>query len=413
MQRAIVLATMILAGAAAGIPDIAFAEPQRARARVRGGGQAAGAPRAVGPAVRQRAPVRSAPPQRVSRPASQPRSTPPAQVSRPASRPASAQAPRTARPRRAPARPPAAGGGRTAGAPRAVSPPPRQRRPVRSPAAGGGGRSGRPARAGDGGSGRGRPGVSGAPRRVAVPRNRVPASGVDGNRRGRRPIPTAPAVAARGGRGGNRNPERLGGAPRTPGGAVRTRGPGARRPAGPHAVARRAVPRAPGQLARPGGYRRVHRPGFAYPQVYGSYFYSPVFGHGYGYNPYYYGYPRAYGSYFHFGGYPYTVGYGYPWIYDAAWGYGQTPYYGVFAGDRSDYYQGSLRLKIKPREAEVYADGYYVGVVDSFDGVFQRLQLEEGPHRIEISHPEYRPIVREVLIVAGETVTWEERMQPN
>ena len=143
------------------------------------------------------------------------------------------------------------------------------------------------------------------------------------------------------------------------------------------------MPRAPGQLTRPGSYRRVHRPGFAYPQVYGSYYYSPVFGHGYGYNPYYYGYPRAYGSYFYFGGYPYTVGYGYPWIYDSAWGYGQTPFYGGYAADYPDYYQGSLRLKIKPRDAEVYVDDYYVGVVDSFDGVFQRLRLEGGtaPHR--------------------------------
>ena len=397
MQRAVVLATMILATAAVGIPDIAFGEPQRARARARGGGQTAGAPRAGGTAVQQRAPARR----------------PPA---------VSQRAPG----RRAPARPPAVGGGRPAGAPRAGAPPPRRRTPVRSPAAAGGDRRGRPAtagapgtapaprvrrpaRAGDGGGGRGRPGVSGAPRRVAVPRHRLPASGVDGDRRGRRPIPTAPAVA---GRGGRRDPERLGGAPRTPGSAVRARAPQARRPAGPNAVARRAAPRPAGQLARTGRYRRVHRQGFVYPQVYGSYFYSPVFGYGYGYDPYYYRYPRAYGSYFYFGGYPYTTGYGYPWIYDAAWGYGQTPYYGYPAADYSDYYQGSLRLKIKPRDAEVYADGYYVGVVDSFDGVFQRLRLEEGPHRIEIRHPDYRPIVREVLIVAGETVKWEERMQP-
>ncbi len=176
------------------------------------------------------------------------------------------------------------------------------------------------------------------------------------------------------------------------------------------------MPRAPGQVVRPGGYRRAHRQNFYYPQVYGSYFYSPVWGYGYGYNPYYYSYPRAYGSYFHFGGYPYTVGYGYPWIYDATWGYGQAPYYGYYGGgyaaDHPALYQGSLRLKIKPRDAEVYVDGYYVGVIDSFDGVFQRLRLEEGPHRIEIRHPEFREIVREVLIVAGETVTWEERMQP-
>ena len=150
------------------------------------------------------------------------------------------------------------------------------------------------------------------------------------------------------------------------------------------------------------------------PRAHESYFYSTGFGYnlGYGYGSYYYRrgfvYPRPYGSYFYFGGYP--------WIYSSAWGYGQTPYYGNYGGgyarDYPDYYQGSLRLKIKPREAEVYVDGYYVGLVDSFDDVFERLQLEEGPHRIDIRHPDYKEIVRDVLIVAGETVTWEERMQP-
>ena len=32
--------------------------------------------------------------------------------------------------------------------------------------------------------------------------------------------------------------------------------------------------------------------------------------------------------------------------------------------------RGSLKLKIKPREAEVYVDGYFVGIVDDFDGIF-------------------------------------------
>ena len=182
------------------------------------------------------------------------------------------------------------------------------------------------------------------------------------------------------------------------------------------------MPRAPaardGRGGR-GGYGRVGRGRVVYPNVYGTWFYSPGFGYNFGYGPYYYRpgfvYPRPYGSYFYFGGYPYTTGYGYPWIYGGAWGYGHdpwvTPYYGAYAADHPSLYQGSMRLKIKPREAEVYVDGYYVGVVDSFDGVFQRLRLEEGPHRVEIRHPDFRPIVREVLIVAGETVTWEERMQ--
>ena len=46
--------------------------------------------------------------------------------------------------------------------------------------------------------------------------------------------------------------------------------------------------------------------------------------------------------------------------------------------------KGALRLKVKPVEASVYVDGYYVGVVDDFDGVFQRLRLEPGPHHLEI-----------------------------
>ena len=266
--------------------------------------------------------------------------------------------------------------------------------------------------------GRGRTGGGGTGRRVAVPRSRPPAGGVDRGGAGRRPIPTAPGV---GGRGGYREPGRVGGAPRTPGGGTRVRGPNVRRPAGPNTVVRRAVPRPPAARGGRGGYGRVGRGGFVYPHVYGTWFYSPGFGFnlGYGYAPYYYRpgfvYPRPYGSYFYFGGYPYTTGYGYPWIYEGAWGYGHgpwvTPYYGTYAVDHPALYQGSMRLKIKPREAEVYVDGYYVGVVDSFDGVFQRLRLEEGPHRVEIRHPDYRPIVREVLIVAGETVTWEERMQ--
>ena len=38
----------------------------------------------------------------------------------------------------------------------------------------------------------------------------------------------------------------------------------------------------------------------------------------------------------------------------------------------------------RPRDAAVYVDGYYAGIVDDFDGVFQRLTLEVGPHRIEL-----------------------------
>src|SRR5215831_10991826 len=82
-------------------------------------------------------------------------------------------------------------------------------------------------------------------------------------------------------------------------------------------------------------------------------------------------YPWAWGG-LGFGGY-----YGY---YDPGW---YDPYPPVYTGGGYEY-DGKLRLKVKPREAAVYVDGYYAGRVEDFDGVFQRLKIDAGPHRIEI-----------------------------
>ena len=32
----------------------------------------------------------------------------------------------------------------------------------------------------------------------------------------------------------------------------------------------------------------------------------------------------------------------------------------------------------------MFVDGYYAGVVDDFDGLLQRLNIEAGPYRIEV-----------------------------
>src|SRR5262245_49644668 len=54
-----------------------------------------------------------------------------------------------------------------------------------------------------------------------------------------------------------------------------------------------------------------------------------------------------------------------PW-YGFAYPYGPYPY--------PYYYDtgSSLRLEVTPKKAEVYVDGHYAGIVDDFDGVFQR-----------------------------------------
>jgi hypothetical protein len=109
-------------------------------------------------------------------------------------------------------------------------------------------------------------------------------------------------------------------------------------------------------------------------------------------------------------GYPYGGGY-YGW-YDPWY----DPWYGGYPGVGGGYSQssfsdeGALRLKIKPRDAEVYVDGYFVGIVDEFDGVFQRLNIESGVHRIEVRAPGYDTLVFEVRIVPDRKTTYQGEM---
>ncbi|MGE3957161.1 MAG: PEGA domain-containing protein [Vicinamibacterales bacterium] len=90
--------------------------------------------------------------------------------------------------------------------------------------------------------------------------------------------------------------------------------------------------------------------------------------------------------------------YGSPWS-GRVYGY-RAPY---AAGAR--IYYGDVRLQVHPRHAAVYVDGYYAGVVDNFDGVFQRLTLEVGPHTIEIDAPGYEPQVFDVYVDPARTTT--------
>jgi hypothetical protein len=96
---------------------------------------------------------------------------------------------------------------------------------------------------------------------------------------------------------------------------------------------------------------------------------------------------------------PFYGGYGY--------GYGYVPYSSVSSG----LLDGAIRLKIKPRNAQVYADGYYVGVVDDFDGVFQRLHLEAGPHHIEVREDGFEPLAFDVQIQLDHTIKYEGEMR--
>ena len=120
----------------------------------------------------------------------------------------------------------------------------------------------------------------------------------------------------------------------------------------------------------------------------------------YYYNPYSFGYgPAGRGHFYfdlHYNSYiwhPYSVN-----------RYGTYGSYG--------YPVGELRLKVHPRDAQVFIDGYYAGRVDEFDGVFQSLRLEEGEYQVEIVLPGYEPLAFDVRIFTGEKTTYEGDLIP-
>lgn len=119
----------------------------------------------------------------------------------------------------------------------------------------------------------------------------------------------------------------------------------------------------------------------------------------YGYRPY--GYRPGWSLNLYFGRPHYA--YGYPrYDYPGA-GYG---YYSFMPGRA----YGALRIVDAPHDAQVLVDGFYAGLVDDYDGVFQHLNLEVGPHHIEIEAPGYPPIAFEVHIQPGQTITYRANL---
>jgi hypothetical protein len=63
----------------------------------------------------------------------------------------------------------------------------------------------------------------------------------------------------------------------------------------------------------------------------------------------------------------------------------------------------AARIQVEPRQAEVYVDGQFAGLVDDFDGFSQRLRLPPGEHEIALYLDGYRLIVEKVLFRPGQT----------
>jgi hypothetical protein len=178
------------------------------------------------------------------------------------------------------------------------------------------------------------------------------------------------------------------------------------RPATDSAVPREGPmpPRSASDRLRSGGY-------------YDPYYYGGV-GYGFGFytgfcSPAYYSCDQGFYGYPFYS--PFGFGYGIPSGYFDP--YYSDPYnYGAGYGAYSSqvyggHDQGSLKVKVKPRNAKVYVDGFYVGVVDEFDGAFQKLTLNGGRHKVELRADGYETTEFDVLITPEQTVTFAGDMK--
>jgi hypothetical protein len=136
------------------------------------------------------------------------------------------------------------------------------------------------------------------------------------------------------------------------------------------------------------------------------------------YGPAYYN--RWARSYYRWSPIPYA-----PWgLIAGSIGYGAYSAYGVYGAPYAPYAHyaphapghgydfGGVRLRLRPRDAQVFVDGHYAGIVDDFDGTFQQLRLEQGGHRLEIRMPGFEDFAMDVHVQPGKTITLHEDLRP-
>jgi hypothetical protein len=71
----------------------------------------------------------------------------------------------------------------------------------------------------------------------------------------------------------------------------------------------------------------------------------------------------------------------------------------------------SVHLDVTPQDAEVYVDGYYAGVVDDFDGMWQRLRVWPGQHEITVYRDGYRAIHERAYLARDRTFTIKRQLE--
>jgi hypothetical protein len=163
---------------------------------------------------------------------------------------------------------------------------------------------------------------------------------------------------------------------------------------------KRKPPPPPGQAVprpappKPSPPRTPHRPRPPVPAAHGTYIYpfTPFVGFDFAYR-------------FPFGAYPYSR-YGDP----------EYPYRFIFPppGCVTSELEthGSVRIDVPQRDATVLVDGFYVGVVEDFNGTLEHLNLMPGPHHIELHAPGFEATGFDVNIEVGRLIVYRTSMRP-
>ena len=71
---------------------------------------------------------------------------------------------------------------------------------------------------------------------------------------------------------------------------------------------------------------------------------------------------------------------------------------------------GVVRVLARPKQADVYVDGFFAGLVDDFNGAQQGLPATPGDHAITLYREGYRTITRHVSVTSNATVTLRLKM---
>ncbi len=111
----------------------------------------------------------------------------------------------------------------------------------------------------------------------------------------------------------------------------------------------------------------------------------------------------------HYYGHSYGHGYGHGFAY-RSYGHG---YGGYGPGNSND---GAVRIEVEPKgsreKIQVYVDEGHAGVVDDFDGAFQRLYLPLGKHEVELRLDGFKTMRMAIFVSPGKTYHIRGQMEP-